>query len=297
MVAVGRLITAMVTPFGDDGEVSYSQARRLARSLLNSGSDGLVVSGTTGESPNLSTDEKLKLFSEIRDELGYDGAIVAGTGNYSTAESIELTQAAEKQGVDAALLVVPYYNKPTQDGLYKHFRAIAESTGLPCILYNVPSRTVTNLSHETVLALSEIDNIIGVKEASGDFDQITRIISGTPSDFNVWSGNDNDTFGIMCLGGYGVISVASHLIGVQIKDMMQLILDGKTAEAASEHKRLFEMFKGLFTVSNPIPVRYGLQHVGFEVGSPRLPLTDPDPQTAKQITELLRSYKIDFPVE
>ena len=297
MVAVGRLITAMVTPFDDDGEVSYSQARRLARSLLDSGSDGLVVSGTTGESPNLSTDEKLRLFSELKDELGNDGSIVAGTGNYSTAESIELTQEAEKQGVDAALLVVPYYNKPTQDGLYRHFRAIAESTSLPCILYNVPSRTVTNLSHETVVSLSAIDNIIGVKEASGDFDQITRIISGASNGFNVWSGNDNDTFGIMCLGGYGVISVASHLIGVQIKDMIKLILDGKTTDAASEHIRLLEMFKGLFTISNPMPVRYGLQHIGFDIGSPRLPLTDPDPETAKQITELLRSYKIDFPVE
>tara|TARA_B100000029_G_scaffold37045_1_gene34843 strand:+ start:1384 stop:2277 length:894 start_codon:yes stop_codon:yes gene_type:complete len=297
MVAVGRLITAMVTPFDDDGEVSYSQARRLARSLLDSGSDGLVVSGTTGESPNLSTDEKLRLFSELKDELGNDGSIVAGTGNYSTAESIELTQEAEKQGVDAALLVVPYYNKPTQDGLYKHFRAIAESTSLPCILYNVPSRTVTNLSHETVVSLSAIDNIIGVKEASGDFDQITRIISGASNGFNVWSGNDNDTFGIMCLGGYGVISVASHLIGVQIKDMIKLILEGKTTDAASEHIRLLEMFKGLFTISNPMPVRYGLQHIGFDIGSPRLPLTDPDPETAKQITELLRSYKIDFPVE
>ena len=297
MVAVGRLITAMVTPFDDDGEVSYSQARRLARSLLDSGSDGLVVSGTTGESPNLSTDEKLRLFSELKDELGNEGSIVAGTGNYSTAESIELTQEAEKQGVDAALLVVPYYNKPTQDGLYKHFRAIAESTSLPCILYNVPSRTVTNLSHETVVSLSAIDNIIGVKEASGDFDQITRIISGASNGFNVWSGNDNDTFGIMCLGGYGVISVASHLIGVQIKDMIKLILDGKTTDAASEHIRLLEMFKGLFTISNPMPVRYGLQHIGFDIGSPRLPLTDPDPETAKQITELLRSYKIDFPVE
>ena len=297
MVAVGRLITAMVTPFDDDGEVSYSQARRLARSLLDSGSDGLVVSGTTGESPNLSTDEKLRLFSELKDELGNDASIVAGTGNYSTAESIELTQEAEKQGVDAALLVVPYYNKPTQDGLYKHFRAIAESTSLPCILYNVPSRTVTNLSHETVVSLSAIDNIIGVKEASGDFDQITRIISGASNGFNVWSGNDNDTFGIMCLGGYGVISVASHLIGVQIKDMIKLILDGKTTDAASEHIRLLEMFKGLFTISNPMPVRYGLQHIGFDIGSPRLPLTDTDPETAKQITELLRSYKIDFPVE
>jgi 4-hydroxy-tetrahydrodipicolinate synthase len=297
MAVVGRLITAMVTPFDEEGNVDYSQAKLLARSLLNAGSDGLVISGTTGESPNLSTYEKLHLFSEIKSELGEDAAVVAGTGNYSTTESIELTQEAEKQGADAALLVVPYYNKPTQEGLYKHFRVIAENTNLPCILYNVPSRTITNLSSDTVLALSQIDNIIGVKEASGDFDQITRIIAGSSEGFNVWSGNDNDTFGVMCLGGYGVISVASHLIGLQIKNMMDLILSGDIPSAASEHKRLLSMFKGLFIISNPIPVKYSLQHIGFRVGSTRLPLTEPDEATANQILDLIRSYKIDFPVE
>ena len=197
MVNVGRLITAMVTPFDGQGEVDYDQAKHLASSLLDSGSDGLVVSGTTGESPTLTKEEKLRLFREIKAELGDRGAVVAGTGNYSTAESIELTREAEKEGADAALLVVPYYNKPPQDGLYLHFKAIAESTGLPCILYNVPSRTITNLSAETTLRLSQVPNIIGVKEASADFDQIATIIEGADEGFQVWSGNlggmDRDT--------------------------------------------------------------------------------------------------------
>jgi len=296
MFTVGRLITAMVTPVVGQGEVDYPQARLLASSLLDSGSDGLVISGTTGESPTLTKEEKLRLFRETKAQLGNQGTVVAGTGNYSTAQSIELTREAEKEGVDAALLVVPYYNKPTQEGLYQHFRAIAESTGLPCILYNVPSRTITSLSLETALRLSHVDNIIGVKEASGDFDQIARIISGTSQDFQVWSGNDSDTFGIMTMGGYGVVSVASHLVGRQIKDMMNLILAGETAEAAKEHLRLTPIFKGLFTVSNPIPVKYGLNQAGFQVGKPRLPLTEPDEGTAEQLRAMLKEYKMDLVV-
>ena len=296
MVTVGRLITAMVTPFDEQGEVDYAQARHLAASLLDSGSDGLVVSGTTGESPTLTKDEKLRLFREVKAELGDRGAVVAGTGSYSTAESIELTQEAEKEGADAVLLVVPYYNKPTQEGLYQHFKAIAESTSLPCILYNVPSRTITSLSWETALRLAQVDNIIGVKEASGDFDQIARIIAGAPQGFKVWSGNDSDTFGIMTMGGYGVVSVASHLVGLQIKGMMDLILAGKTSEAASEHLRLTPIFKGLFIVSNPIPVKYGLNQAGFNVGKPRLPLTEPDERTAQQLQAMMKEYRVDLPV-
>ena len=296
MVTVGRLITAMVTPFDAQGAVDYPQARRLATSLLDSGSDGLVISGTTGESPTLTKDEKLRLFREIKAELGDLGTVIAGTGNYSTAESIELTCEAEKEGADAVLLVVPYYNKPTQEGLYQHFKAIAESTSLPCILYNVPSRTITSLSWDTALRLAQVDNIIGIKEASGDFDQIARIISGAPHGFHVWSGNDSDTFGIMTMGGYGVVSVASHLVGLQIKNMMDMTVTGKTAEAASEHLRLTPIFKGLFVVSNPIPVKYGLNQCGFNVGKPRLPLTEPDEKTAQQIQAMLKEYRIDLPV-
>jgi len=296
MASVGRLITAMVTPFDIQGQVDYNKARRLASALLDSGSDGLVVSGTTGESPTLKLDEKLRLFSEIKSELGDRGSVVAGTGNYSTSESIELTQEAERLGVDAALLVVPYYNKPTQEGLFQHFKAIAESTSLPCILYNVPSRTITSLSSETVIKLSAIDNIIGIKEASGDFDQIGRILYGAPDGFRIWSGNDNDTFGLLSMGGYGVISVASHLVGNQIRNMMDLLLDGQLADSSREHLRMLAIFKGLFIISNPIPVKYCLNYVGFDVGKPRLPLVEPDDVSASQLKDLLKNYTIDLPI-
>ncbi len=296
MVSVGRLITAMVTPFDTQGQVDYHQSRRLASALLDSGSDGLVVSGTTGESPTLKLDEKLRLFSEIKSEVGDRGSVIAGTGNYSTSESIELTQEAEQLGVDAALLVVPYYNKPTQEGLFQHFKAIAESTSLPCILYNVPSRTITSLPWQTVLKLSAIDNIIGIKEASGDFDQIGRILHGAPDGFRVWSGNDNDTFGLLAMGGYGVISVASHLVGNQIRNMMDLLLEGQLAESSREHLRMWPIFKGLFILSNPIPVKYCLNYEGFDVGKPRLPLIEPDDESARQLQDLLKSYKIDLPI-
>ena len=239
----------------------------------------------------------MKLFKEIKSEIGNTGSVIAGTGNYSTAESIEMTRDAEKCGVDAALLVVPYYNKPTQEGLYQHFKAIADNTNLPCIVYNVPGRTGCNMSSETTVRLSEIENIVGVKEASGDFDQITRIIAQSNSNFRVWSGNDNDTLGIMTMGGYGIISVASHIVGLQIKNMMNLILDNKTEEAAAEHLRLFNIFKDLFLIANPIPVKFALNHSGFRVGGTRLPLTDPDKETAAKLVQMLQNYKVDLPIK
>ena len=234
MAEIGRLITAMATPFDVEGKVDYEQAKRLANALLDSGSDGVIVSGTTGESPTLSTEEKLRLFAEVKEAVGERGAVVAGTGNYNTEESIELSMEAQKQGVDGLLLVVPYYNKPPQEGLYRHFKAIAEKTDLPCILYNVTSRTSLNMSHETTVRLSEIENIVGVKEAGSDMDQIARIIEGSRQGFLVWSGNDNETFYIMSMGGFGVVSVASHLIGNQIKQMMGLLLEGDVERAGAD---------------------------------------------------------------
>jgi 4-hydroxy-tetrahydrodipicolinate synthase len=293
---LGRLLTAIVTPFDAQGEVDYQQARRLALSLLDSGSDGVVVSGSTGESPTLSREEKLRLFAEIKSAVADRGAVVAGTGNYDTRESQELTKEAEKTGVDACLLVVPYYNRPTQQGLWEHFKAIAQSTTLPCILYNVPSRTVTNLAADTVIKLSQIDNIVGVKEASGNLGQIAEIIQGTREDFLVYSGNDSDTFPILALGGYGVISVASHLIGIQIKDMIEKFLNGKPQEAARIHRYLLPLVNALFIVSNPIPVKWALNYVGFPVGKPRLPLVEPDEKSADLIKATLKNYKIDLPI-
>jgi 4-hydroxy-tetrahydrodipicolinate synthase len=286
----------MVTPFDAQGEVDYQQARKLALSLLDSGSDGVVVSGTTGESPTLRWEEKLRLFAEIKSAIADRGAVVAGTGNYDTGESQELTKEAEKIGVDACLLVVPYYNRPTQQGLWEHFKAIAQSTTLPCIIYNVPSRTVTNLAADTLIKLSQIDNIVGVKEASGNFGQIAEIIQGTREDFLVYSGNDSDTFPILALGGYGVISVASHLIGIQIKDMIEKFLNGKPQEAAKIHRYLLPLINVLFIVSNPMPVKWALNYVGFPAGKPRLPLVEPDEKSTDLIKATLKNYKIDFSI-
>ena len=296
MTQIGRLLTAMVTPFDESGQVDYEQARCLANALLASGSDGMIVSGTTGESPTLTTEEKLRLFAEVKGSVGTRGAVVAGTGNYNTAESIELSKEAEQAGVDALLLVVPYYNKPPQEGLYQHFKAIAESVHIPCILYNVTSRTSLNMAHETTLRLSHIDNIVGVKEAGSDMDQIARIIDGAGDGFRVWSGNDNETFHIVSMGGYGVVSVVSHLVGRQIKQMIGLLLEGDVERAAAEHRRLHPLFKVLFVISNPIPVKYAVNKVGFNVGSPRLPLVPPDDRSAAEIDAMLARYEIDLPV-
>ncbi len=296
MTELGRLITAMVTPFDAEGKVDYQQAKRLANALLDSGSDGVIVSGTTGESPTLTTGEKLRLYAEVKESVGDRGAVIAGTGNYSTAESIELTQEAEKTGVDGLLLVVPYYNKPPQEGLYQHFKAIADSTSLPAIVYNVTSRTSLNMTHETTIRLSEIENIVGIKEAGSDMDQIARIIDGAKPGFLVWSGNDNETFYIMAMGGYGVVSVASHLIGSQIKQMMGLLLEGDIEGAAAEHRRMHPMFKVLFVESNPIPVKHGLNRAGFDVGSPRLPLIPASEKAAAEIDKVMSQYNIDLPV-
>ena len=293
MATFGRLITAMVTPFNENGDVDYAQAVRLAKGLIDSGSDSLVVSGTTGESPTLSTREKLTLFSEIKAALGNRGQVIAGTGNYNTAESIDLSREAEHAGVDGLLLVVPYYNKPPQEGLYQHFKAIAGSTRLPCIVYNVPSRTVTNMSADTVIRLSAIENIVGVKEASGNFDQVGEIIAKTPRGFLVYSGNDNDTLALLALGGYGVISVASHLVGGRIRDMINQFTSGDTEGAAAIHHELAPLVKSLFLTANPIPLKGALNLTGFNVGRPRLPLIELDEKQSAAMAQLLTRYQLD----
>lgn len=296
MGEIGRLLTAMVTPFDEEGLVDYEQAKRLAVALVESGSDGVVVSGTTGESPVLSREEQKRLFAEVKQALSGKGVVVAGTGSNNTAEAVEYTEDAQEVGADGCLLVVPYYNNPTQEGLYQHFKSVADSTDLPCILYNVPSRTVRNMTAETTVRLSGVKNIVGIKEASADFEQISRIIEGTDDAFRVWSGNDADTFLLMCLGGYGIVSVASHLVGTQIKTMMQMLLDGSVEGAAAEHRRMLPLFKGLFVVANPIPVKYGVNRAGLNVGSPRLPLTEPDEGTRQFLDSLLGKYEVDLPV-
>lgn len=297
MANLGCLLTAMVTPFDERGEVDYEQAKKLAGALLESGSDGVVVVGTTGESPTLTREEEIRLFAEVKSVVEGRGTIVAGTGSNSTTEAIATTKEAERVGVDACLLVVPYYNRPTQEGLYQHFKTVAESTSLPCLIYNVPTRTATGITAETVVRLAQIDNIVGIKEASGDLDQVSRIITATSEDFLVYSGNDNDTLPILSLGGCGVISVASHLVGKQMREMIASAIEGRRAEAAQIHRHLLPLFNVMFVVSNPIPIKHALNHLGFRVGNPRLPLTQADEKAAAAIEDVLRGYSIDLPLD
>jgi 4-hydroxy-tetrahydrodipicolinate synthase len=286
----------MVTPFDEKGAVNYEQAKKLALALLDSGSDGVVVAATTGESPTLSWEEEMRLFTEIKAAVGQRGDIIAYTGSNSTAEAVENTEKAEKTGVDGCLSVVPYYNKPTQEGIYRHFKAIAESTSLPVIMYNIPGRVVVNMTPETMARLSRIKNIIGVKEACGDMGHVAKTLQQADSDFYIWSGNDNDTFNIMALGGYGTIGVATHLVGKQIKQMMDGILEGKLAEAAAIHRRLLPLVDTLFIEPNPAPLKYALNQIGFKVGKPRLPLVEVGAKSAETIKATLANYTIDLKV-
>ena len=296
MAEIGRLLTAMITPFDEEGEVDYGQARKLAKGIVSSGSDGLVIGGTTGESPSMSDEEKVRLFAEVKEEVGDSATVIAGTTDNNHRKSIALSREAEKVGVDGLLLTVPAYNKPQQEGLYQHFKAIAEATDLPGILYNVPSRTALNMEAATTLRLAEIDNIIGVKEASSDPVQITQIVDAAPPGFRVWSGNDDETFSIMCVGGYGIVSVASNIIGLQIKTMMGMILEGDLESAAREHRRMLPMFKALFWVTNPAPIKYAVNRAGFNAGKPRLPMVEPDDAFRARFDPLMDRYDIDLPV-
>jgi len=238
MKKLGRCLTAMVTPFKENGDVDYEQTKKLAKALLDSGSEGLVLAATTGEAPTLSWDEEMRIFTEVKSAAGDKATLVAYTGSNSTKEAVEATEKAEKIGVDACLSVVPYYNKPNQEGIYQHFKAVAECTSLPIIMYNIPGRVVVEMSWETIARLSQFKNIVGVKEASGKMDLVAQTISNAREGFFVWSGNDNDTFLIMALGGYGVIGVTTHLMGKQYKKMIDLILSDKIKEAAAIHRNL-----------------------------------------------------------
>lgn len=287
----GRLITAMVTPFDRDGEINWGETGRLIDYLIDQQqSDSLVIAGTTGESPTLSEDEKLKLFAFSVEKAAGRCKIIAGTGSNDTKHSIELTQKAERCGVDGILLVAPYYNKPNQEGLYRHFRAIAESTSLPVMLYNVPGRTGVSLSTETTLRLAEIPNVTSTKECAS-LDQVTQIAAAAPAGFTVYSGDDSAALPALSVGAYGIVSVASHIAGSVMKDMIQSFLDGRVAEASRLHQKLFPLFKGLFECPNPLPnpsaVKFALEERGYRVGSVRLPLLSPSESEAEFIREVL----------
>ena len=288
MVYFGKVITAMVTPFKEDESVNYDLAEQLAAHLAENGSDGLVICGTTGESPTLSWEEEFQLFQVVLNAVKGKAKVIAGTGSNSTSEAIAATQKAAKIGLDGSLQVVPYYNKPPQEGLYKHFQAIAQACpDLPIMLYNIPGRTGQNLLPETVASLAEIPNIIAIKEATGNLDQASQIRCITPAEFSIYSGDDSLTLPLMAVGAVGVVSVASHLVGNQIQQMIEAFETNQSQIATQIHLKLFPLFKGLFCDTNPIPVKVALKMQGWDVGGSRLPLTNLSEKHSQAIKTLL----------
>jgi len=283
MVRFGRIATAMVTPFDRKGHIDFSKTTQLVNYLIANGSESLVVCGTTGESPTLSKEEKLALIDHVIKVVNKRVPVIAGTGSYNTYESIELTKKAENLGADAIMLVAPYYNKPNQEGLYQHFKSVAEETALPILLYNIPGRSVVNVEPETIIALSQIKNIVAVKEASGNLNKMTKIIANTPDHFELYTGDDGNTLPVLSIGGVGVISVAAHVIGNEMQEMVTKFLDGQISEAAKLHQKLLPIMVELFKAPNPVPVKTALQMKGLDVGTVRLPLV---PLTENERLEL-----------
>ena len=283
MVRFGRIATAMVTPFDRKGHIDFSKTTQLVNYLIANGSESLVVCGTTGESPTLSKEEKLALIDHVIKVVNKRVPVIAGTGSYNTYESIELTKKAENLGADAIMLVAPYYNKPNQEGLYQHFKSVAQETALPILLYNIPGRSVVNVEPETIIALSQIKNIVAVKEASGNLNKMTQIIANTPDHFELYTGDDGNTLPVLSIGGVGVISVAAHVIGNEMQEMVKKFLDGQISEAAKLHQKLLPIMVELFKAPNPVPVKTALQMKGLDVGTVRLPLV---PLTENERLEL-----------
>jgi 4-hydroxy-tetrahydrodipicolinate synthase len=280
----------MVTPFDANGEIDFQATETLVEHLIANGSDGVVVAGTTGESPTLSTEEKVALFKFVVKTVNGRISVIAGTGSNNTRASISLTKQAEEAGVDGIMLVAPYYNKPSQEGLFRHFQAIAAATSLPVMLYNIPGRSVVNMSVELIVRLSEIDNIVSVKEASGDLDAMAAIIEGTPDNFSLYSGDDGLTLPVLAIGGQGIVSVASHIIGNEMQEMIASFKQGDTVGAAAAHRQLLPVMKALFAAPSPTPVKTALNLTGVPVGSVRLPMI---PLTAEQTGALKQALPAD----
>ncbi len=285
----GRLLTAMVTPFTPDRELDLDRAQDLAVRLLDQGNEGLIVCGTTGESPTVFYPQKLELFRAVLDAVGGRAPVVANAGDNCTADSVEFARKVQDLGVDAIMAVVPYYNKPPQEGLYQHFRSIAEAVDLPVILYNIPGRCVINMTAETTLRLAhDCENIVAVKEASGDLGQVAQIIAGAPDGFEVLSGDDEMTLPMMGLGATGVISVVAHVACAQFKEMIESQAAGDHTRALRLHLELLPLMKALFMTANPIMVKDALRLVGFPVGGVRLPLVDATPEQSAELERIMR---------
>jgi len=287
MIDFGRVSTAMVTPFDKKGNLDFSKTATLINYLIENGSDSLVLAGTTGESPTLSAEEKIALLRHVVKVVDKRVPVIMGTGSNNTYASIELTRRAEANGADAVMLVAPYYSKTNQEGLYQHFKAIADSTSLPVMLYNIPGRSAVNIEPETICRLSKISNIVAVKEASGNLNAMTEIIANTDADFRLYSGDDALTLPVLSIGGAGVVSVASHVVGNEMQQMIQSFFTGDLREAAREHQRLLPLITALFAAPNPAPVKTALQLSGIDVGSVRLPLVPLTEQERTTLSDLL----------
>lgn len=288
----GRLLTAMVTPFNADGSVNYEKAADLAEWLINNGSDGLVVAGSTGEAATMSAEEKLELFRVVVNRINKRVPVIAGTGSNNTADSVKMTKMAEAMGVDGALIVGPYYNKPTQEGFYQHFAAVAQSTGLPIIVYNVPGRTASNISPAIVARLAaDFENIVAIKEAEGNVAQVAELYSVLPEEFTIYSGDDGLILPFMSVGATGLISVLSNIGGGILQDVMQAYEDGRVREAAKLNARMVPLANAMFIETNPIPVKAAVTLVtGIDAGQPRLPLTPMEPANKAKMVAVLQEY-------
>ena len=289
----GRMIPAMVTPFDENRELDLKQTRALARRLVDGGSDALVINGTTGESPTVFYPQKIKLFEAVVSEVGGEVPIIANVGDNCTADTVDFAQDVQKLGVDGFLLVVPYYNKPPQEGLYQHFKTIAESVDLPCLLYNIPGRCVVNMTAETTLRLAhDVENIVGIKEASGDLDQVAAIVKDAPAGFDVYSGDDSLTYDIMKLGGVGVISTAGNVAPDRMKEITTLCAQGNFEEAKKAHDAFLPFMDELFITANPIMVKEALNLIGFPVGGVRLPLVDATPEQSAELAQVMKEVGV-----
>lgn len=280
----GQLITAMITPFTEDNQIDWNHLSGIIEHLIDTGTDSIVVVGTTGESPTLTHQEKIDLYRFTVDQVAGRVKVIAGTGGNNTAQSIELSKEAEKCGVDGLLLVVPFYNKPSQEGLYQHFSAIAKETKLPIMLYNIPGRTGINMSIDTMEQLSKIENIVAIKESSGDIEQITQVISAVKENAVVYSGDDSLLLPVLSVGGAGIVSVASHIVGTQMKELIEAYQNGNPKRAAEINQQLYPVFKGLFITSNPVPLKYVLSQKNFCKPNVRLPLVEMN-EEQKSITD------------